>query len=170
MELTARIRLMLRKPDIVCLNETFLDSSTKEVSLEGYSLVARRDRCDGRQCGGVAVFARSEVAERITLLEKSQQHERVWLMLHSNSCPYLLGVWYRPPDPGECYSINTVRNEWGRLSANAMGTLIVGDINVHHIRWLRHSSRNSSEGTALRHVCQDLGFQQLVKDPTRGDY
>ena len=69
-ELSARIRLMPRKPDIVCLNETFLDASTKEVGLEGYSLAARRDRSDGRQCGGIAVFARLEVAERITLLEK----------------------------------------------------------------------------------------------------
>ena len=35
-ELSARIRLLLRKPDIICLNDTFLDKSTKEVSLEGY--------------------------------------------------------------------------------------------------------------------------------------
>ena len=57
-----------------------------------------------------------------------------------------------------------------KLSAQAVRTILVGDMNVHHMRWLRYSSKNSTEGNALRSFCQDFGFQQLVREPTRGDH
>ena len=53
-------------PPIVCLNDTFLDESIGDVSLEGYSIVARRDRNDGRKCGGVMVYALKAIAARVT--------------------------------------------------------------------------------------------------------
>ena len=67
-------------------------------------------------------------------------------------------------------SINTLRAEWLRHVEGALGTLIIGDLNVHHKGWLRYSSRNSAEGTALRDFCNEMGLQQLVKSPTRKEY
>ena len=43
-------------------------------------------------------------------------------------------------------------------------------MNVHHTRWLRHSSRNSAEGEHLRDFSDRAGLKQLVREPTRGDY
>ena len=169
-ELTARLRAMSRQPAAVCVNESFLDASIGFVELEGYSIVARRDRKDGRQGGGVIVFARTDIANRLTLVEESMEAERVWLLLHSTTGPYLICAWYRPPDPGEVGSINTLRAEWLRHVEGALGTLIIGDLNVHHKGWLRYSSRNSAEGTALRDFCNEMGLQQLVKSPTRKEY
>ena len=100
-ELVAVLRVSKIQPSIVCLNETFLDSSIEDVPLEGYSEVARRDRADGRKGGGVIVYALDSIASRVTMVEKSDLSERVWLVIHSDIGPYLLGVWYRPPDPGE---------------------------------------------------------------------
>ena len=51
-ELTACIRMMNPTPALVRLNETFLNKSVKEVSLEGFELVARRDRDTKKQGGG----------------------------------------------------------------------------------------------------------------------
>ena len=110
--MTAVIRACKQPPALVCLNETFLDPSTEDVELEGYQLIARRDRDDGRKCGGVAVFARADAARAVTLVEKSKTNERVWLVIHSDTGPYLLGVWYRPPQPGEVESIKSLREEW----------------------------------------------------------
>ena len=45
-EITALLRLEPKKPELVCLTESFLDKSTKNVSLEGYTEVARHDRKD----------------------------------------------------------------------------------------------------------------------------
>jgi len=153
----------------VCIVETFLDVSVENVDLEGYDEVARRDRDDGRKGGGVVVYACKDISSRIVLLEKSVSSERVWRMLHADTGPYLIGVWYRPPNPGEHDSIRSFEEEWQRLSLDVLGTICIGDLNVHHIRWLRHSTRNSSEGELLRTVCDTYGFRQLVTEPTRGD-
>ena len=169
-ELTGMLRLYIVLPEIVCLNETFLNRSIEDVELEGYSVVARRDRKDGRQGGGVLVFARRDVANLITLIEKSQTAERVWLIIHAETGPYLMCLWYCPPDPGEVASIDSLVTEFGNHCAEALGTIILGDMNVHHTRWLRHSARTSTEGVALKDFCDASGLRQVVRAPTRGDH
>ena len=171
-ELTARIRMAKKKPQILCLNETFLDASVKDgvVEIEGYSIVGRRDRRDGRKCGGVAVYVQSQMAASVTLMQDSDTHERLWILVHSDLGPFLIASWYRPPEPGEVKSISTLREEWSELSREAIGTIITGDMNVHHRKWLRRSARNSVEGDELQTFCVDVGMQQLVKDTTREDY
>ena len=48
-----------------------------------------------------------------------------------------------------------------------MGTIVVGDLNVHNERWLRHSNSNSAEGTAMKAACDEVGLKQIVRAPTR---
>ena len=48
-----------------------------------------------------------------------------------------------------------------------MGTIVVGHLNVHNERWLRHSSSNSAEGTAIKTACDEVGLKQIVRAPTR---
>ena len=160
-ELMAVVRISKIPPALICLNETFLDESVEDVVLEGYSIVARRDRSDGRKCGGVAVYALDSIARRVTLVEKSKSCERVWLVLHTDTGPYLLGDWYRPPQPGDISSIEACEEEWERLSTETLGTILIGDVNVHHVSWLRHSSRNSAEGVKLRDFSQRVGLRQI---------
>jgi hypothetical protein len=166
-ELLARIRLMNEKPDLICVNETFLDRTIEYISLEGYALIARRDRADGRKCGGIAAFALTTIAERVTLVESSQDAERFWLLVHANQGPHLVGVWYRPPAPGEIATIDTFKKELNALEGISLGTIVMGDLNVHNARWLTHSSANSVEGTALKAACDEAGLKQIVKTPTR---
>ena len=45
-ELVGRIRLCERRPDILCLNETFLDKTIGEVPIEGYEHIARLGQGD----------------------------------------------------------------------------------------------------------------------------
>ena len=68
------------------------------------------------------------------------------------------------------YSIRTFRDEWAALKVEAVGTVMVGDINIHHKKWLRRSNRNSAEGELLSNICREGGLQQLVQEATRGDY
>ena len=172
-ELSAYIQLLKTSPSIICLNETFLDKSTPEVELHGYVLAARRDRQDGqdyRKCGGVMVFTKADIANNVTLLESSREAERLWLVVHTDHGPYLLCAWYRPPVPGEVETIRSFEKEWHAHCASALGTVLVGDLNLHHLRWLRDSSRNSSEGELMQTFCNQYGFRQLVSKPTRGNY
>ena len=169
-ELAAVIRTSQPSPSLICLNETFLDKARENVDLEGFELIARRDRDDGRKCGGIAVFARVDIVGRMAMIEKSTSAERLWMLMHTDLGPFLLGLWYRPPVPGETATIDSLWEEWGRHSPHALGTIMLGDLNIHHKKWLRHSSENTPEGYALRDFCDTVGLQQMVKQPTRGEY
>ena len=103
----------------------------------------------------------------VVLLETSETAERVWLTLHTNCGPYLLCSWYRPPGRGKLEAVNSFRAEYDKLSKDALGTLVVGDLNVHNRRWLRFSTHDSTEGALLEQNCRDLGLKQLVREPTR---
>ena len=171
--MTALLRLAADKgnfPAFVCLTETFLDKSTSKVHLEGYTEVARRDRSDNSGWGGVLVFARNDVADSVVLLERSATEERVWLVLHSDQGPYLFGVWYRAPAPGETTGVTTFREEYCKHREGTLGSLVVGDFNVHQRQWLVHSAKNTPEGKALEDTCRDEGLKQLVREPTREEY
>ena len=115
-ELAARITLMDRKPDPVCINETFLDTAVRNIELEGFDLVARRDRDTGQKCRGIGAFLSSSTAASVMLVMKSGSAERAWLMVHTERGPHLVGLWYRPPSPGEVASIQTFETEHAGLA------------------------------------------------------
>ena len=105
-------------------------------------------------------FAAASISAQVTLCEHSADYERSWLTIHSEIGPILLGVWYRPPVRGEVGSIISCEREWRRLSSEHVATLVVGDLNVHHTRWLRHSSSVSVEGTSLYRLCSVNGLNK----------
>jgi hypothetical protein len=157
----------------VCVNETFLDDAVEEVELEGFNVVGRRDRSysgDARNCGGIIVFAKTELADHVTLLLISEESERMWFHLHTSIGPFLLSVWYRPPAPGETQTITSFGTELDRLRGDALGTLLIGDLNLHSKRWLHHSASNSKEGELMRDLCSKAGLRQIVRGPTRGEH
>ena len=169
-ELEGQLRLRASLPQLVCLNETFLDDSVEDIKLGGYRLVSRRDRADGRAGGGIAVFAQDLFAEQMILLKHSPDYERSWHTVLTDIGPVLCGVWYRPPCPGEIGSIRSCDAEWRELADAHVATILIGDLNVHHRYWLRHSASVSVEGTALFRFCTSNGLRQLVKAPTREEY
>ena len=70
-ELCAALRIEKPTPDIVCINESFLDEGTEELEIEGYRLVGQRDRSysgDKRRCGGIIMYAREAIADHVTLM------------------------------------------------------------------------------------------------------
>ena len=131
-ELVARLRRMKEKPDLICVNETFLDRTLEYLTLEGYTLVARRDRNDGRQGGGIAALAASDIAERVTLIQSSDDAARFWFMVHADQGPHLVGVWIRPPAPGETGTVTTFKAEHYVLGNTSLVNIILGDLNVHN--------------------------------------
>ena len=59
--------------------------------------------------------------------------------------------------------------ELDQLRDQALGVVLVGDINVHSERWLVHSTGNSIAGERLREICMKENLRQLVRKPARGD-
>ena len=57
-ELEARISQLPTAPSLIIVTESWLDRTIEQVNLTGYTVVARRDRNDGRVGGGVLVFSK----------------------------------------------------------------------------------------------------------------
>ena len=83
-ELSARLRLMKSKPSVLGLTEAWADKGLPTMRIEGNKLISGHDRADGRQGGGVAVFALENVAHKVTHLEDSTVAERSWVIVHSD--------------------------------------------------------------------------------------
>jgi len=107
------------------------------------------------------------IAQQVTQLHSSEVAERLWCMIHKDQGPFLLGACYRPPHP-ETATIEACEREHEEFSDQALGTLLVGDLNVHHLGWLGHSSGTSACGKRLRLAAATMGLVQLVREPTRG--
>ena len=167
-ELEVRLTLLEQLPSIICVNETKLVKSLTSISLTGYTLVSRRDFGNEQHAGGVAVFALDEFADHCVFLEHSPSAERSWHLLHSTLGPILLSAWYRRPDPGEIDTIISFEAEWAQLHSQAIGSIIIGDLNLHHPYWLRYSSRTSREGSLMYAFCREHGLSELVRKPTHG--
>ena len=160
---------LLHQPLLVGLTETWLDASVGEPSLSGYSRVSRLDRRDGRIGGGLLMFARQDVACWISHVADSSTHERSWHILYTDVGPLLIALWYRPPDSG-MESIRDLEAEAVAHQLDTIGTMVLGDMNIHHASWRRHSSSTSAAGRELFEVCGRMGLAQHVRRPTRGDY
>lgn len=83
---------MDNKPSIVCITETWLNLSVGSPSSHGYTLIARRDRGDGRIGGGVIIFALNPLADALTTIFISTISERIWCIIYSSFGPLLLCV------------------------------------------------------------------------------
>ena len=126
-------------PTFVCLNETLLPGvkAMRVIGLLGYSLVSRLDRRDNSAWGGIAMFAKFGYEECIAHVSDSENAERSWHILHTDRGPIVVAVWSRRPCPGEVDSIRSLEHEMRALGGDTVGTLIVGDLNVHNAAWLR---------------------------------
>ena len=162
----------LDQPALVAVAETWLTKRVHSMDLTGYRLVSRLNRRIGVRLdrGGIALYARDDFATSVVHVGDSPVDERSWYILHCDIGPVLVCVWYRPPDDGEVNSIWRFEREFDQYFGDAIAFVGIGDFNVHNIEWLRHSRRNTPEGTALEQVCCSHGWSQHVKDPTRGPY
>ena len=162
----------LNFPTFVCLNETLLpgERAMRKIILDGYSLVSRLDRRDNSGWGGIALFAKSGFEQCMVHVGDSPVTERSWHILHTDRGPVAVALWYRRPDPGEVVSIQALEPELREFGPDVVGTMILGDLNVHEESWLRYSSGTSIEGREFHEWCSENGIEQHVRKPTRGDY
>ena len=95
---------------------------------------------------------------------KSETSERIWHYLHLDIGTYAFANWYRSPSTGE-EQIQELDAEMAGLKNEVLGCIVMGDMNIHHRRWLRHSNDNTSLGAQLKEVCDDHALRQLIREP-----
>ena len=85
------------------------------------------------------VYAKAGFEHAIVHVGDSDVAERSWHIIHSNRGPILFGAWYKPPMQGETASIDSLDAEVSKFGSEVLGTILVGDMNVHEAGWLRFS-------------------------------
>ena len=107
--------------------------------------MAQLDRRTGEQGGGIALYALSGFEQSVAHLADSKIDERSWFIIHADSGPILLCLWYRRPNIGEIESVRRFDEELSLYSRHGISCIIMGDLNCHNPDWLRFSSRNTLE-------------------------
>lgn len=117
---------------IMCLNETWLNSSgtDTELQIEGYSLV-RADGPGNQRGGGTAISFRTELMGRQWLDLSSNELEELWLELRfPNNYKTLIGCSYGPPNPDLTYFKTNLEKVLETISSERARVTSGGDINV----------------------------------------
>ena len=81
----------------------------------------------------------------------------------------MIGNWYRPGSTVHD-GLSALYAETAEYFSQVSGIVLMGDLNIHHQRWLRHSNANTSIGAEMKCYCDFHGMFQLVKEPTRNEY
>ena len=96
------LRLLLQENpfDVICLNETWLNSSWRdaELSISGYNII-RKDRKDEQRGGGTAIYYKTKFVASPRPDIDSDGVETVWLEIRfPNNSKLLISSLYRPPN------------------------------------------------------------------------
>ena len=150
------------------IQETWLDKSREEIKILGYRTISRRDRLSNEKGGGVLTLARDDF-NAIVHVSNSKIDERSWHYVNLGPENILLGNWYRPPGTAHD-GFTELQSELNNFASEITGVALSGDLNIHHIKWLRYSNANTNIGADMEDLCDRYGFRQLVREPTRNAY
>lgn len=148
----------LRKFDIICLTETWLDQITTDDSLtiNGFKLY-RRDR-SGDNHGGICVFANQNIFSRRRNDLELPNIECVWIEVSIHHRKILIGSFYRPPNAPAAV-LSSIEDSIGlAYDTNIQNIVITGDFNLDILK--QTSNKKVSE------VCQHFNLEQLITEPT----
>ena len=126
------------KPDVICVQETFLKSKSK-FKIPGYSIESK-NRSDDRRWGGVATFIKEgTIYERIQNIP--QTLEGVTIKLYTSEGQILITNIYIPS--------GTTANDYEILRPifNQQNSIICGDMNAKNRLW--GSPKNDAQGIRM---------------------
>ena len=121
--------------DIICLVETWLDSTIDDGNLRipGYQEIIRKDRypADLGQInhGGVAIYVKNEIVCRRLYELEDRKLESIWLEISQLSGKYIINVIYRPPSERIAYWEDLERNLENARDKYDLPMYLCGDLN-----------------------------------------
>ena len=155
--------------DLICLSETFLDSSflpdDKRLNLDGYNLV-RADHPNNVKRGGTCVYVKNSLATRVCNISNLNECVTIELNLN-NKKGYVIAVYRSPSqsiDEFDEFLINFEQTLHDISSLNPSFMLILGDFNAKSSSWYDHDI-TSQEGFRIESLTSFYNFSQLITTP-----
>ena len=143
---------------VICLTETWLNDHTANdsISLDGYKLY-RRDR-GGDNHGGICVYTEDNVFSRRRNDLELPNIECIWIEITVHHRKFLLGTFYRPPNP-PAQTLSSIEDSIGlAFDSNINGVFITGDFNLDTLK--------NTSNQKISAICQQFGVTQMIVEPT----
>ena len=163
--------IAIHKFDIICLSETYLDSSTTSdddnLAISGYNLI-RSDHPSNNKRGGVCIYYKNFLPLRVLGIQYLQECINFELNIGGKICNFI--SLYRSPsqtqDEFEKFIDNLELNLETLCQNNPFLIVLIGDLNAKSKNWYSHD-KTSHEGNEIENVTAQFGLQQIIKEPTR---
>ena len=157
--------------DIICLSETFLNSTHSSndpaLKLQGYELI-RSDHPSNTKRGGVCMYYKEHLPLKLRN-DITYLNECIVVELKSKKHKFFLTSLYRSPSQSDLefnIFIDDLENILSKISLETpLLSVVLGDFNAKNNKWLS-TDINSIPGVELNHLFSLSGFKQLIKEPT----
>ena len=162
--------ITVHKFDIICLSETYLDSSTRHddenLEIPGYD-IARADHPTNTKRGGVCIYYKKCLPLRILNIIFLNECINFELRIGDKTCNFV--VLYRSPsqsqDVFESFCENFERTSDNLAQNNPFLLVAIGDFNAKSTNWCAND-RTSFEGNKIEHITSQFGLSQIINEPT----
>ena len=162
--------MTVHKSSIICLSETYLDSSIlfdyNNLETTGYNLI-HSDQPSNSKRGGVCIYHKKFLRLRVcykSLLNKSINFK---LKIRDILCRFL--ALYRSPSQTQDDFLSFSQNfelTLETLSKNKPYVLVAtGDFNAKLTHWYSQDT-NTFKGISVENVASQFGLHQIIKEPT----
>ena len=158
------------KMDIICLSETYLDSTIQSdndnLEIPGYNLV-RSDHPSNNKRGGVWIYYKASFPLRVIDICFLQECIIFEVMIGDKQCNFV--ALYRSPsqdqDKSDFFSKNLEITLDKLALSNPFMRVVIGDLNEKSKNW-HPSDRTTFEGNIIETIASHFGLHQLIHYPT----
>ena len=165
-----RAYISINKIDIICLSETYLDSSISSdndnLELPGYNLV-RADNPTNTKRGGVCICYHNSLPLKVIDIQLLNECINFEIRIGGKLCSFL--CLYRSPsqtrDIFETFADNFELTLDTIVNKNPFLIVALGDFNAKTTNWYKNDI-NSYEGLKIDTITSQFGLQQIINEPT----
>ena len=165
-----RAYISLHNFDLVCISETYLDSTTaandENLAITGYNLL-RADHASNSKRGGVCVYYKSSLALRLTDVHYLQECLIFEILIVGKSCNFI-SLYQLPSQSSDFFEefADNLQLTLDKISnQNPFLTVDLGDFNTKSSTWYKQD-KTTYEGSKIDAITSRFGLQQLIREPT----
>ena len=163
-----RAYVAIRKLDVICLSETYLDSSNfsddDNFNLPSYNIV-RADHPSNTKKGGVCIYFKNSLPLKVLDIQLLQECINFEIKIADKTCNFI--SLYRSPsqskDEFESFADNLELNLDSVALRNPYLIVVLGDFNAQTKGWYS-LGKTTYEGTRIDGITSQ--FKQLIHEPT----
>ena len=162
--------ISINKIDVICLSETYLDSSIPSdddnLELPEHNLV-RADNPTNTKKGGVCIYYHNSLPLKVIDIQFSNECINFEIRIGGKLCSFL--CLNRSPsqtrDIFETFADNFELTIDTIVNKNPFLIVALGDFNVKTTNWYKND-KNSCEGLKIDTITSQFGLQKLINEPT----